>query len=72
MSCCGRKRHALRTPTHSDGAWVALEYRARRSGGVEIRGASGHSYAFTDAAPIQTVHPRDARAMLRTGAFRMI
>ena len=72
MACCGHKRHALRSPQRSDGSWVVLEYRARRGGPVEIHGVSGHHYVFSDATPIQTVHPRDARGMLRSGAFRMI
>lgn len=72
MSCCGHKRHALSTPKHSDGSWVVLEYRARRGGPVEIHGVTGHSYAFSDATPIRSVHPCDARGMLRSGAFRMV
>jgi hypothetical protein len=71
MSCCGGKRRALRaqatTPTASG---VTLEYR--RPGKVEIHGATGRAYVFTEARRIQTVHPRDARELLRSGAFRLL
>lgn len=72
MSCCGHKRHALRTPGRSDGSWVVVEYRARGAGPVEIEGPTGHSYSFSERTPIQSVHPRDARGMLRSGAFRLL
>ena len=72
MSCCGQKRHALRTPTRTDGSWVAVEYRSRRDGAVEIEGVTGRSYTFSPETPVQTVHPRDARALLRSGAFRLV
>jgi len=73
MGCCGQKRQALRTsPAVSSpaGSWVNLEYRAR--GGLRVRGATGRAYVFSDAQPIQPVHPRDARVLLRSPAFRMV
>ena len=71
MSCCGQKRHALITPARSDGSWLPVEYRGRR-GTVEIEGATGRRYVFSQATRIQTVHPRDARRLLRSGDFRLV
>jgi hypothetical protein len=34
--------------------------------------ATGRTYAFTEAAPIQPVHPADADSLLRTGRFDVI
>ena len=72
MSCCGQKRHALRTPTRTDGSWVAVEWRSRRDAIIEVEGETGRSYVFSQETPIQTVDPRDARALLRSGAFRLV
>jgi len=72
MGCCGQKRQALRTPTRSDGSWVTIEYRGRRGQTLAIDGVTGHSYVFSDATPIHTVHPRDARGLLRSADFRMV
>jgi hypothetical protein len=71
MGCCGGKRRALRALTTTPAASeVTLEYR--RSGKVEIQGATGRAYVFTEAQRIQAVHPRDARELLRSGAFRLL
>jgi hypothetical protein len=71
VSCCGQKRHALGTAARSDGSWLPVEYRGRHET-VEIEGATGRRYAFSQAHRIQTVHPRDARGLLRSGDFRLV
>jgi hypothetical protein len=73
MGCCGQKRQALRAGSvaaPASGPWVNVEYRSR--GGLRVRGATGRAYVFSEARPIQPVHPRDARVLLRSPAFRMI
>jgi hypothetical protein len=72
MSCCGRKRHAVAPPTRNDGPGVTIEYRGRGGADVAIVGVTGRSYVFSDASPIQTVHPRDARRLLRSAGFRLV
>jgi hypothetical protein len=34
--------------------------------------ATGRTYAFTEAAPVQPVHPADAESLLRTGRFERL
>ena len=75
MGCCGQKRQALRAPTRQSGnsasnQWVNVEYRSR--GEVEVRGPTGRTYVFSGIKPIQAVHPRDARLLLRSTGFRLL
>ena len=75
MGCCGQKRQALRAPTRQSGnpapnGWVNVEYRRR--GELEIRGPTGRTYVFSEITPIQAVHPRDARLLLRSTGFRLL
>jgi hypothetical protein len=47
-----------------------LRLRSVRAVSGRYRGeATGRVYAFTAAAPVQTVHPADAPTLLRTGLF---
>jgi hypothetical protein len=53
-------------PRHSS---VALRYT--QASPTLVRGpASGRHYQFSGSKPVQTVDPRDAAALLRTGFFR--
>jgi hypothetical protein len=71
MGCCGRKRQTLRTPTQTGAAsWVTMQYREREE--VRFLGPTGRAYVFSGSRPIQTVHPRDARALLRSAGFRLL
>jgi hypothetical protein len=72
MSCCGQNRRAAATPSRIDAHGIAIEYRGRRGEPVEVVGVTGRTYAFSDSAPIQTVHSRDARWLLDSGHFRLV
>lgn len=85
MGCCGQRRAALRSagsrlrlpalapqppPTPGSAAEeVRLAYLANAS--IRVRGTvTQRTYAFSGASPVQSVHPHDADALLRTGLFR--
>jgi hypothetical protein len=52
-------------PTYSS---IALRYT--ETSPILVRGpASGRQYQFSGSKPVQTVDPRDAAALLRTGFF---
>ena len=73
MGCCGQERQASRAgsvPSSSSGSWVNVEYRSHDE--LRVRGPTGRAYVFSAAQPIQPVHPRDARVLLRSPAFRMV
>ena len=72
MSCCGQRRREARAPTRNDASGLAVEYRAVHDGPVEFVGLTGRLYVFSAATPIQTMLPRDARELLRTGRFRLL
>jgi hypothetical protein len=60
-----RTQAAQPFPTHSS---VVLRYT--ETSPILVRGpASGRQYQFSGSKPVQTVDPRDAAALLRTGFF---
>jgi hypothetical protein len=59
---------AATPPAVPPAAGVRLRYRG---GAATVRGPlTQRAYVFTPARPVQTVDPRDAPALLRTGLFR--
>ena len=75
MGCCGQRRAAFKSGAAPAGSRVGPPVRLRliRGEGSSYRGAAtGTGYAFSPAAPIQTVHPADAQILLRTGLFSIV
>lgn len=85
MACCGQRRAAFRSagsrlrlqavsppPPPMPGPQaeeVRLAYLANAA--IRVRGtATRRTYAFSSVSPVQSVHPHDADALLRTGLFR--
>jgi hypothetical protein len=57
-----------RTAPHDE---LRLENVRRES--LRVRGvATGRTYIFTPADPVQAVHPGDATILLRSGHFRAV
>jgi hypothetical protein len=81
MSCCGKKRDAMRRPIPSvtappassarEGAEVLLHYKGGSS--ILVRGArSSKTYFFASDKPEQKVSAGDVDGLLRTGLFLLM
>jgi hypothetical protein len=79
MSCCGKKREAIRQrtisvipspePTTFTGPRTPLVFRG--AGAYLVAGPNSREvYHFSSAQPEQWVHTKDAPALLKTGLFR--
>jgi hypothetical protein len=74
--CCGSKRLAMRTtvvtpePMAEERVSTSVVLRSKDTEAVRVRGpVTGRPYDFTSAQPAQSVDPRDAAVLTRSGLF---